>query len=253
MIQSAEKFDGQVLELTFGPAPANILNEVLIAELTSTIRQAQKNPHTKLIILSGEGKHFSYGASVEEHAPIVVNKMLPGFHKMISDVLACPIPTMAKIRGLCLGGGFELAMACTYLYAEDTSQMGIPEIQLGVFPPVAAALLPFLIGNRASEMILSGAKYKATQLLDYGLLHTVVPGTELDAAVSKFVDTHVLPKSASSLRMAHQATRHSINTEYKKHIPTLEKLYLENLMSTKDAVEGIQSFLEKRNAKWMDA
>lgn len=253
MISKVEKYNGQVVELTFGPAPANILSAAVIEELAAALMAAEQNPHTKLVVLSGEGKHFSFGASVEEHAPALVKNMLPTFHKLIGQILELSVPTMAKVKGMCLGGGFEVAMACTYIFAEETAQLGVPEIQLGVFPPVAALLLPKLVGNKACEMVLSGAKFGAADLKAWGLVHATHPKEALDAEVAKFVETHLIPRSASSLRLAHKATRFGLASDYKRDIPCLEKLYLETLMSTKDAVEGIESFLQKRAPQWVDA
>ena len=168
--------------------------------------------------------------------------------------MSCGVPTLAKVSGACLGGGFELALACSMTFCDEGASLGVPEIQLGVFPPPASALLPFMCSDTfARQMILTGDKFSADQLYGHGLVNAVAKTGTLDDEVSSFVTKHFLPKSASSLRMANRAAQSGKSEYYKHHIGAIEKLYLDDLMATADAVEGIQSFLEKRPPKWKDA
>jgi cyclohexa-1,5-dienecarbonyl-CoA hydratase len=254
LLQWEEKFAGQVGEIRLGPPPANIVSAKIMAEISDCLEEATKNPHCKLVIISGQGKNFSYGASVEEHAPGKVKEMLPSFHKMIAQLLSCPVPTLAKVTGLCLGGGFEVALACNFIFADDTAKFAVPEIQLGVFPPVAAALLPAQYGSVvASKLILTGEKFSGKELAGLGMITQLVETGNLDTMLASFIEKQILPKSASSLRIANFAAKMSVSENYNRLIANLEKLYLGDLMNTKDAVEGIQSFIEKRPPKWTDA
>jgi cyclohexa-1,5-dienecarbonyl-CoA hydratase len=252
-IKVEEKNDGAVTEITICPAPANILSEKMMQEITEQLAEDRKNQHKKLIVFTGEGKHFSFGASVEEHKPEKVGDMLPSFHKFIGELLNCEIPTMAKVSGLCLGGSFELVLACTFVFADESAKFGVPEIQLAVFPPVASVLLPVKCSEAlSSQIILTGGQFTAEELCKHGLVNKVAEKEKLDETVSEFFDKELLPKSASSIRMGHRACRMVITEQYEKFIGRLEKLYLDDLMSTKDAVEGINSFLEKRPPAWQD-
>lgn len=253
LITVNETHEGGVTEIVLGPPPANIVSAQMMEEISSQLKEDKKNPHKKLITFKGEGKHFSFGASVEEHAPDQVDDMLPGFHKMIRDVLNTDIPTLAQVSGLSLGGGFELAMACSLVFAEEGAKFGVPEIQLAVFPPVAAVLLPFRCGDVvASEFILTGDQFTAQHLQARGLVNQVAQSGQLDSMVSEFYEKQLSRKSASSLRIATKASRMMVREAYDSYISKLETLYLKELMSTKDAVEGIQSFLDKRKPKWLD-
>ena len=253
LIKSAELFNGQATEITLGPAPANILSALLMDELSAELEKIAGMPHKKLLILAGTGKHFSFGASVEEHTADKVGAMLPKFHKLIGTVLECPVPALAKVRGLCLGGAFELALACGLLFCEEGAALAVPEIQLGVFPPAASILLPRKTAfASAAQMILTGEKVPATELKRLGLVNEVAEAGKLDEAVQAFVEKHILPKSAAALRLANQATQLALVKHYRAHIQEVEQLYLDRLMSTADAVEGIQAFLEKRPPKWKD-
>lgn len=252
-----ERFSGQVTEIRLASPPANILSSAMMGEIREQLQKDRKTAGTvskKLIIFTGEGAHFSFGASVEEHTADKVGAMLPAFHQMIGEIIDCPVPTLARVSGLCLGGGFELALACTFGFAEDGAKFAVPEIQLGVFPPVAAALLPALAGGTfASRMILTGEKLPARELLSASLLTQVTEQGKLDATITAFIEQQILPKSASSLKIAHQASRMVVSDIYRTAISRLEKLYLGELMSTKDAIEGINSFMEKRAPKWVNS
>lgn len=253
-IRIDEKYDGQVLEVVLNAPPANVLSAEMMGELSQVWVKESQNSKRKLLVLRGEGSHFSYGASVEEHAPGRVHEMLPDFHRMIGKVLSCEIPTLALVSGFCLGGGFELALACTFLMAEESAKFAVPEIQLGVFPPVAAALLPILCGGaRANQMVVLGDRVSGADMKSFGLVNETFASGGADAALQAFVEKKILPKSASSLRMAHRATRGYVVEHYDEWIGRLERLYLKDLMSTRDAVEGITSFIEKRQPKWVDA
>ena len=248
-----EKNGGEVAEIVLGPPPANILSSAMMEEISAQITKEAKNPHRKLLVFTGDGKHFSFGASVEEHKPGNVNDMLPKFHAFIGDVINCPVPTLAAVTGLCLGGAFELVLACDLIFAEEGAQFGVPEIQLGVFPPVAAVLLPFkCAGNLASEIILTGDRFTAETLHGHGVVNRVSERGAIGETISSFVEKQIHPKSGSSLRITKSAASMVIAEQYQNFIGRLEDLYLKDLMGTADAVEGIEAFLEKRQPEWKD-
>lgn len=254
LVKVEERFDKAVTALTIGPAPANIVSASLMQELVNALDASEKNKNCKLIILSGEGKHFSYGASVEEHAPNQVGKMLPSFHKLIAKMISHPVPILARVQGRCLGGGFEVAMACHFLFTESSAQFAVPEIKLGVFPPPACALLPLKVGDvRANEMILSGENFSGEDLYRMGMANDCSPSEqvgEMERRIQLFVEKKILPKSSSSLRVSTQAARLFMREHFQKYIEKLELLYLQDLMRTQDANEGIMAFIEKRTAVW---
>lgn len=249
-----ETYDGQVAELILNVPPANILSAVMMQEIRDFLAADKSNKTRKLIIIKGSGDSFCFGASVEEHTAEQVNDMLPGFHKMCGDIICHPVATLAQVSGFCLGGGFELAIACSLVFADDTARFAVPEIQLGVFPPVAACLLPILGGGTlANEMLLTGRKFSANSLQESGLINHVSTQADLQQDINNYIEKHLLPRSASSLSFAHQAARLFVVSHYKTSIAVLEKFYLEELMATHDANEGINSFIEKRQPVWNDS
>jgi cyclohexa-1,5-dienecarbonyl-CoA hydratase len=253
-IKVEERFNGCVHEVSLGPAPANIVTGQVVDEVGQALEVAQRNPSVKLFVLTGEGDHFSYGASVEEHRAEVIREVLPRLNALVGRMLDCPLPTLAKVSGLCLGGGFELALGCSMIFADEGAKMGVPEIKLGVFPPVAAVLLPFCATPaRAARLVLSGEMIKAPEARDAGIVTTMAAPGELDAVVDAFIEKHILPKSASSLRFANTVVRSALSAHYQADILPAEQMYIEELMATADANEGIEAFLEKRAPVWKDA
>lgn len=252
-IKIEEKHEGQLAWVTLGPPPANILTAKMMGEISEFLEREREARHRKLIVFSGEGKHFSFGASVEEHRTELVGDMLPKLHRFIGDVLECDVPTLAAVSGLCLGGAFELALACSFIFADETARLGVPEIQLAVFPPVACVLLPFQAGGHvANRVILTGEQFPASKLEEWGVIERVVAPGALSDTVDAFFEEQLAPKSASSLRIAHRAARTTLARHYKGFIDDVEKLYLEKLVFTADANEGIEAFLEKRKPQWQD-
>ena len=205
----------------------------------------------KAIVLTGEGPNFSFGASVQEHLPEQISGTLTRLHGLLRRIAEVPAPTIAAVRGQCLGGGLEVALACDLILAEETAQLGCPEIQLGVFPPAASALLPVRIGaGHAASLVLTGASVSGATAAAIGLVaRTAGPG-QLDAALAEWLAADFLPRSPSALRYAALAVRRHLVHALEQDLPVIERLYLQDLMSEPDAAEGIRAFLEKRPPHW---
>jgi cyclohexa-1,5-dienecarbonyl-CoA hydratase len=251
MVRSHIRHDGGHLRLIIDQPKGNVISLDVIRELRRAIRTVSDAPAIKLVTIEGAGDHFSYGASVEEHRADAIHEVLPELHDLVRDLIAVPAPTAAIVRGRCLGGGFEVALACDFLFAATTAVLGVPEITLGVFPPAAAALLPVRIGvSRATHAILTGQTAPAQTWSDFGLTELLAPPQELEAAVDHWFDAHLAARSAASLRCAAWASRSMTRRHVDAVLPELEHFYLDILMRTKDASEGITAFLEKRAPVW---
>jgi cyclohexa-1,5-dienecarbonyl-CoA hydratase len=232
----------------------NIVTAEMVDALRTGLDSIGSNSHLKLITLEGAGTDFSFGASVPEHAPGQIPHVLPAMHHLIEDLLEAPALTAAIVRGQCLGGGFELVLACDLIFAADTALFGLPEVTLGVFPPAAAALLPARVGTaRATRAIVTGESRPASYWQQAGLVELVAAPECLEAEVERWFGTHLLSKSAAAIRHAAAAARLGLLAYVRATLPKLERLYLDDLMRTADAVEGIAAFMEKRPPKWTDA
>jgi cyclohexa-1,5-dienecarbonyl-CoA hydratase len=253
MVNVAFNRDGTRASIELSHDKGNIVTAAMATALVEALETLDEHPHLKLVTVAGAGADFSFGASVPEHAPGEIDRVLPIMHRLIHALLDVPAITAAVVRGRCLGGGFEIALACDFIFAAADAVLGLPEIALGVFPPAASALLPWKVGvARASGAILTGAARPATEWQAAGLVEFVVPAAGLPADVDRWFDLHLASRSAAALRHAAAAARLSLKTRVRELLPELERLYLKDLMKTADAAEGIAAFLEKRSPRWTD-
>jgi cyclohexa-1,5-dienecarbonyl-CoA hydratase len=243
--------NGQVATLVLAAPKANILDRKMMRDLDCIFRGLKSNQNLKAIILAAEGPSFSYGASVREHLPEEIELTLNQLRGLLIAVAKAPAPTIAAVRGHCLGGGFELALACDLIAAEETAQFGCPEIKLGVFPPAASALLPARAGaGWASNIVLTGNTYSGKDLFAAGVVSRLAAAGELDGELERWLESDFLPRSAAALRHAATAARLTVLRALEQDLPLLERIYLDKLMREPDALEGIRAFLEKREPQW---
>jgi cyclohexa-1,5-dienecarbonyl-CoA hydratase len=234
----------RVARITLAAPKANILDCSMMRELDSALSLCAGR-ELNAIVIAADGPHFSFGASVEEHLPDQIAEALHGLHALLRRTADSPAPVIAAVRGQCLGGGFELVLACDLILADKTAQFASPEIKLAVFAPAASALLPVRVGQAvASRLLLTGAAMSAEEAARCGLVARIAD--DLDVALDAWLASDFLPRSPSSLRYACQAARLNLRHALDEDLPRLESLYLGDLMATPDAVEGIRAFLEKR-------
>lgn len=240
-----------MLRLRLDRPKANIVDAEMIAALDRALAEHLDNPGVAAVLLDASGPHFSFGASVEEHLPAQCADMLKALHALIRRMLESPIPILVAIRGMCLGGGLEVAAAGQLLFVAPDASLGQPEMQLGVFAPAASCLLPERIGqSRAEDLLCSGRNVSGDEAGTMGLADHVAEDPE--AAALAYFDKHLAPKSASSLRLAVEAARIGYAERVVAKLAAVEQLYLEDLMSTRDAVEGLEAFIAKRPAEWQN-
>lgn len=244
--------NNSVARIILDDGKGNVLDSIMMGELNNLLESFRSNKDLKLITFEGAGKHFSFGASVEEHTKENAPAMLEQFHKIFYTITDLAIPTLAKISGQCLGGGLELALVCNFLFADKSANLGQPEILLGVFPPPASVILPLKIGNaKAEELIITGNAISAEKGKEMGLINNVFEGKDtMEKELDEWIKKNIINKSASSLRYVVKASRTTFNHLLRKMLPAVEEMYLKGLMETNDANEGINSFLEKRKPEW---
>lgn len=245
---------GRVTTVTLDRPPLNILDLTTLRDLTEAVDGVRRADGCAVLVLRAEGKAFCAGVDVADHAPDRIGPSLAAFHAVFRSLEAWGGATIARVQGPALGGGAELACACDWVLASDRATFGFPEIRLGVFPPVAAALLPGLVGERrATDLVLSGRVIPAAEAERIGLASRVVPEADLDGAVSDLA-AGLSAMSLSSLRLARRALRPAGRPcSFGQALDRAERIYLEDLMRTADAREGIAAFLQKRDPVWRDA
>jgi cyclohexa-1,5-dienecarbonyl-CoA hydratase len=243
--------DGRLGRVRLARPRANVIDGPMTGALLSAFDAHLRTPKLRAILLDHAGPHFSFGASVEEHLPESVAAMLERFHSLIVRVATSPVPVLVAVRGQCLGGGMELALAAHRLFAAPEAQFAQPEIRLGVFAPAASVLLPWRIGRGAAEdLLLSGRSVDALEGASLGLVDAVAPDPE--TAALAYFDGWLAEWSASSLRLATRAARLDLAETLAPRLRALERLYLDDLMRTSDALEGLNAFLGKRPPRWED-
>lgn len=241
--------DGSLLRLRLARPKANLVDAAMIAELDKALAEHASNPDIACVLLDAEGPHFCFGASVEEHLPKQCAQMLSSLHGLIINMLEYPVPILAAVQGQCLGGGLEVVCGASQIFASSNAKLGQPEINLAVFAPAASCLLPERIGQaNAEDLLFSGRSVSAEEAYRIGLVQNVSEDPE-HAALAWF-DKYLSKLSASSLRYAVQASRLQSLDRIKEKIASVEKLYIDELMKTHDALEGLTAFVEKRTANW---
>ncbi len=244
---------GAVARLTLDRPPLNVLDIATLREMTAALAEARALPGLRVLTIAGAGKAFCAGVDVADHTADRVEGMLDAFHEVIRQVLNFEAPVVALVHGAALGGGCELALACDMVLARDDLRLGLPEIRLGVFPPVAAALLPRLVGRLvAMELVLTGRSLTAIEAQRLGLVTAIYETDFFPAHAERFI-AGLAAQSGTAMRMAKLAVAGSGALPFGSAIERIEELYLRDLMPTPDAREGLAAFLEKRAPVWQEA
>ncbi len=252
LIECQPFFEGHVLKIVLNAPKANVLEAAMLEEIVHALDDLGTNKNLKMIVFEGAGKHFSFGASVPEHTKDKAAMMLKAFHGMFYKLVDLAVPTMAVVRGQCLGGGMELALFCNFIVADSTAQFGQPEIVLGVLPPPASVMLARKCGQaNADDIALTGRSINAAEAYRIGLANILVDeGVDAWQIAEEWIGQHIMRKSAASLRIANKAVRLDFFRAIREDLPRMEALYLKELMETADANEGIEAFLDKRKPEW---
>ena len=241
--------DGALLRLRLARPKANLIDAAMISALHAGLVAHREHGRLRGVLLNAEGPHFSFGASVEEHLPGRCAGMLASLHALILAMVEFPAPILVAVHGQCLGGGLEVALAGSLIFAAPDARFGQPEINLGVFAPAASCLLPYRINQPAAEDLLySGRSIAADEATAIGLVHALTPDPE--AAALAYFDHHLAGKSAAALRCAVTASRGGWVPALRDRLETVERIYLDTLMRTRDANEGLTAFLAKRSPNW---
>ncbi|MGB8475979.1 MAG: enoyl-CoA hydratase-related protein [Candidatus Acidiferrum sp.] len=241
-----------VAKITLNQPPLNIVDIPMIGEMHSALTRIHSMSSVKILVIGHQGKAFSAGVSIKDHAPDKVAEMLERFHGMFHLLDSLAVPSIAMVDGMALGGGCELAVFCDMVIASDRATFGQPEIKVGVFPPVAAVLFPRLIGrNRTLELLLSGEVVDAAEAKAMGLVNKVFPALNFREKADEFINK-LTSMSGPVLRLTKRAVDRGLYQTVSEGIKDVEQLYLGELMQTEDAHEGLNSFLEKRKPIWKE-
>jgi cyclohexa-1,5-dienecarbonyl-CoA hydratase len=239
-----------VAQIALNNPPLNVIDIPMMEELARALAEIEERPQISAILLTGNGKAFSAGVDVAAHSPDNVEAMLQKFHGVIRALVATKKVTIASVHGHCLGGGAELAMVCDVVYTTESAQWGFPEIKLGCYPPVACTALAALVGQkRAAELILTGRTISGSDAAEIGLATRAIADGQFENALAECV-RHMCHLSSAALAITKKASYAWDSMHFDKGLARAEKIYLEELMKTEDAQEGIRAFMAKREPKW---
>lgn len=247
-----ETHDGRRLRLVLRGGRGNVIDTAMASELAAAVLERTDGEHLRCVTLEAEGENFSFGASVPEHAPGKARPLLENLDRAVTAILHLEVPVVAAVRGNCLGGGLEVVLPCHRIIAAPGARFGQPEIRLGMFAPAGSVLLPERVGRGvAEEMLLTGRLLTAPEALDAGLVDEMADAPE--AAAVAWFERNLLDKSAAALRLATRAARATLVRGLGSSLVQLETLFTEEAVRTRDAQEGVLSFVEKRAPQWTDA
>jgi cyclohexa-1,5-dienecarbonyl-CoA hydratase len=238
--------------ITLNREPLNVLNIAMMKEINQAL-DSLKGAQIKLLLFKAAGKAFSAGVDVGEHLGDQVNEMIEVFHGIFRRMDALPAVSIASVQGAALGGGCELALYCDLVIASEKAKFGQPEIQVGVFPPIAALIFPRITSRKkALELVLSGEVIGAQEALALGMVNKVVAAETLEEELGKFCGKF-LGLSGLVLALTKKAFNAGLMDPAAQGLKEVEKVYLQELMKTKDAEEGLKAFLEKRKPIWKES
>jgi cyclohexa-1,5-dienecarbonyl-CoA hydratase len=238
-----------VVRITLNNPPLNVIDMEMMGELLATLEQIEAIADISSIVFAGSERAFSSGVDIAAHTPENVRNMLTAFHGVIRAVVATKKLTIAVVRRHCLGGAAELAMLCDIIYASPDSVWGFPEIKLACFPPVAAAALAAVVGQKlAAEMILTGRMINGQEALDVGLVNGL--GEDPETLLAECL-ARVAQLSPAAMAVAKKALYAWDSTHFDKGLARSERIYFDELMQTADAREGIAAVVEHRRPKWV--
>ena len=245
------RLDDRVARITFARPPLNVFNIEMMREITSALAECNQREVVAIVFDADKNcRSFSAGVAIEEHVQETIFQMLDAFHAIFRHLESIAKPAIAVVDGAALGGGCELVAACDIVIASDRSRFGQPEVKLGVFPPVAAILLPLVIGEkRARELILTGEIIDAVEAGRLGLASHVVPSVQLEPKLLEVL-AKLRELSGTSLQFVRQSLDLGRGRSIDQALSEQENIYIHELMKTEDANEGIKAFMEKRKPVW---
>jgi cyclohexa-1,5-dienecarbonyl-CoA hydratase len=248
--------EGTLLRLVLDKPKGNVLTLEMMKAISGALTSYIGNPHLRMVFVRGAGNHFSFGASVEEHRKEQAPSMLAGFHAMIRQIAAYPVPIAALVEGSCLGGAFELILACHFVFAAPSAALGCPEVKLGVFPPVLAAIGAQRLGGPLTEkLIMTGMSIDASVAEKAGLVSAILSSGNPEEELIEWYRKNFLPLSAFAIRQAARVARigSGLLAALEEPLAKIERQYVDEILASNDGNEGIAAFIERRIPVWKDS
>ncbi len=241
-----------IAKIIFNNGDYNILNIQMMEQINEAIEKVAEDNSIKALVIDHNGKSFSAGVDIGDHMGDKAPKMLKVFHNIFRNLHKLKCLTIASVKGAALGGGCEIAIFCDIILTSDKAKFGQPEIKVGVFPPIAMLVLPQLIGNKkAIELLLLGKIINAEEALKLGLTNHIFPHESFEQEFTKFIEP-LNGLSTIVMQYSKKAFYDGLGIDFETQLNQIEEFYLKELMTTHDANEGLQAFMEKRSPNWQN-
>ena len=242
--------DGPVARITLNRPEHNLLNERMLRELADCIGMVAENGALKLIVLDAAGKVFCAGVDIGEYTGERAFSMLDAFHSACIAMVEAPQPVIVVVDGAAIGGGAELVAYGDLVVATPRARFALPEITIGMFPPLASTMFPHIIGpKRALELVLTGEAISAERARDLGLVNRLVPEAQLQASVNELIGK-ITAQSGAVLGMAKKAVLAGMGLSLRDSLKNSMNIFLNELYRLEDSQEGLRALLEKRKPQW---
>jgi cyclohexa-1,5-dienecarbonyl-CoA hydratase len=242
-----------IARIVLARPPLNVLNIAMLKELCDAVDELAERPRLRVVAIAAEGRVFSAGVDVEDHVDEKVGPMIAAFHGLFRRLADLETVTVAEVHGHALGGGCELAAFCDLVLASEDAAFGQPEIQLGLFPPITAAAFRYFVqGKKTLELMLTGERVDAREALRIGLVNQTWPAEDFADESASFIE-RLASRSGAALRLSKKAYYAAVDAPFHEALDRAERIYLQELMRTEDAREGIAAFRGKREPRWNDA
>jgi cyclohexa-1,5-dienecarbonyl-CoA hydratase len=244
------QIEGPVARLTLQRPEHNLLNEQMLRELAAAIGMVVEHGAVKLILLDAAGKVFSAGVDIGEYTGERAFSMLDAFHSACIAMVEAPQPVLVIVDGAAIGGGAELVAYADLVVATPRARFALPEITIGIFPPLASTMFPHIVGpKRALELVLTGEAISAERARDLGLVNRLVPESQLQAAVNELIGK-ITAQSGAVLGMAKKAVLAGMGMSLRDSLRNSMNIFLNELYRLEDSQEGLRALLEKRKPQW---
>jgi cyclohexa-1,5-dienecarbonyl-CoA hydratase len=244
------RIEAGVARMTLNRPEHNLLNEAMLREIASGITHAGERDDVKLIVLDSACKVFCGGIDIGEYTSQRVFQMLDAFHAAFAGMLEVGKPVICVVNGPAIGGGAELAAFGDLVIATPNARFAQPEISIGIFPPLASTILPFLVGPKiALELVLTGEPVTAERALELGMVNRLVPEAQLEQAVKDLVD-RIAGHSGPVLTMAKKAILGGMGLSLREGLKHSMNIFLNELYRLEDSQEGLRALVEKRKPNW---
>lgn len=244
-----EGADG-VARITIDHPPVNVLDTATLGALAGAIEDASSEATLRAIVIRGAGRAFSAGVDIGEHMGDALAPLLASFQRAAAAIVSTDVPVIAVAHGAVLGGACELVTLADLAIVADDAKLGVPEIRLGVVPPVAAAMFPRLVGaQRAAALLFTGDTISGEEAARWGLVWRSVPRDRLEPETEALLE-RLRSLSSVALRLAKRTMRETADLPIERAIAVASAISAETIPAMHDAQEGLRAFLEKRSPVW---